>query len=191
MKVIGLIGSPRKGGSSNILTDEVLRGAQEAGAEIEKVYLDDLKIRPIGDVGEVSCNQRIDIRNDDDFPELLERFLDADVAVLATPLYWFGVSAQMKCFIDRLSSYFRVPPYASRFDGKGYVVLCTWGRNEPDLGKWITEPMKICVDTLRGKYLGDICVSVPSHKKSEIRQNTKVLQKAYELGRSIGEHCQR
>lgn len=180
MKVLALIGSPRKAANSDILTDEFLRGAQQTGAEVEKVYLDDLNIRPIAEVCDVS-SERVDLRNDDDFPELLERFLDAQIAVFTTPVYWAGVSAQMKCFMDRLSSYFRRPPYTQRFDGKGYVVLCTFGRNEPDHGKWVTEPMKLCVDVLRGKYLGDLCVSV--YKKGEIKHKTDVLQAAYELGK--------
>ena len=56
----------------------------------------------------------------------------------------------MKCFIDRLSSYFNRPPYAAKFTGKGYIVLCAFGRDEPDHGKWITEPTKVCVEVLRG-----------------------------------------
>lgn len=53
-------------------------------------------------------------------PEVLERFLNADIVVIASPVYWHGVSAQIKCFIDRGSCYFRVPPYAQRFDGTGF-----------------------------------------------------------------------
>jgi len=180
MKVLALVGSPRKGGNSDILADEFLRGAQQAGAEVEKAYLDDLNIRPIAEVCDV-ISKRVDLRNDDDFLKLLERFLDVQIAVFATPVYWLGVSAQLKCFIDRLSSYFRRPPYAQRFDGKGYVVLCTFGRDEPDHGQWVTKPIKICVDVLKGRYLGDICVSV--YKKGEIKQMTDVLQAAYELGK--------
>jgi multimeric flavodoxin WrbA len=148
VKVIALIGSPCKQKNSDILADEVLRGALEAGAEVARVYPYDLHIRPIGKV----CNdtrERDDPRSDDDFPQVLERFLDADIVVLVTPVYWFGVSAQMKCFIDRLSSYFSRPPYARRFDGKGYIVVCTFGRKEPDHGEWIIRSMKVAVEVLR------------------------------------------
>ena len=93
---------------------------------MEKVYLDDLNIRPIGEVADNS-SQRSDPRADDDFPGVLDRFLAADIVVIASPVYWLGVSAQMKCFIDRLSSYFNIPPYAEKFTGKGYVVLWAFG----------------------------------------------------------------
>jgi len=184
MKVIALIGSPRKGGNSDILTDEVLRGASCAGAAVGKVYLDDMNIRPIGEVGDV-MSERLDTRDDDDFPGVLERFLDADIAVLSTPVYWQGVSGQMKCFIDRLSSYFRRLGYAERFEGKGYLIVCTFGREELATGDWVTEPMKVAVEVLGGRYLGDLPVSV--YRKGMVRQDKEALEKAYQLGKSAVE----
>jgi multimeric flavodoxin WrbA len=180
MNVLALAGSPRKGGNSDILADQLLRGVRDAGAEAEKVYLDDLRIRPIGEV-EDNTRLRSDPRRDDDLPVVLDRFLRADMIVIATPVYWFGVSAQVKCFLDRLSSYFRHPEYADRFTGKGYVVLCTFGRNEPDHGKCVCDPMKGCVGVLRGRYLGDLCVS--AYRKGEVARMPEALQAAYELGR--------
>ena len=180
MKAIALLGSPRKEGNTDILASEVLRGAQDAGADIEKVYLDDLWIRPIGEVCDNS-REREDARNDDDFTGVLERFLDSDVVVFASPVYWQGVSAQLKCFLDRLSSYFRRPPYAERFDGKGYIVVCTFGRKEMEHGDWITRPMKLAVEVLRGEYLGDICASV--YEKGRVREMPDVLALAYEMGK--------
>lgn len=167
--------------NSDTLSDEVLRGAQAAGAEISKVYLDDFNIRPIGEVCD-KASERDDPRADDDFPELLEQFLDAQIVVWSTPVYWQGVSAQMKCFNDRLSSYFRRPPYAQRFDGKGHIVLCTFGREDPATAEWVTEPMKVTVEVLRGKYLGDLGVSV-SGGGNKVKQMPDVLQSAYELGK--------
>ena len=179
MKMLALAGSPRKGGNTDILADECLRGARQAGADVEKVYLDDFTIRPIGEVAD-DTHERSDPRADDDFPSVLEHFLAADIVVMASPVYWLGVSAQMKCFIDRCSSYFRHPAYADRFTGKGYVVLCTFGRDEPDHGRWITEPMKICVDVLGGSYLGDLSVSV--YEKGKAKDIPAAMQSAFELG---------
>lgn len=180
MRVIALIGSPRKGGNSDILADEVLRGARYAGAAVGKVYLDDMNIRPIGEVDDV-MSERLDMRDDDDFPQVLEQFLDADIAVLSTPVYWQGVSAQMKCFIDRLSSYFRRPAYVERFDGKGYLIICTFGREAPTTGDWVIEPMKVSVEVLEGRYLGDLSVSV--YRKGRVREEEEALEKAYQLGK--------
>jgi putative NADPH-quinone reductase len=180
MDVIALLGSPRKGGNTDILASKVLRGAKDAGAEVEKAYLDDFWIRPIGPVCDNS-RERVDTRNDDDFPKLLERFLNSDIVVFASPVYWQGVSAQLKCFIDRLSCYFRRPPYAERFDSKGYIIVCAFGRKEMAHGEWITRPMKLTVEVLRGKYLGDICASV--YQKARVKDMPETLAAAYVLGK--------
>ena len=182
VKVLALIGSPRKGGNSDILADEVLKGAEEAGADIEKVYLDDYSIRPIAEVADNS-RMREDVRADDDFPEILDKFLHADIIVWSTPVYWAGVSAQMKCFMDRLSSYFNNPNYALRFNGKGHIVLCTYGREQVHYGEFVTKPMKTTIITLRGIYLGDI--SVPScYEKGKILQKPDILKQAFDLGKT-------
>jgi len=180
MKILALIGSPRKHGNTDIMADEVLRGAAIAGASTSKIYLDDYHVRPIGEVADNSRN-RDDPRSDDDFPELLERYLDSDIVIFSTPVYWQWPSAQMKCFLDRMSSYFNHPSYRDRFSGKGYIVLCAFGRMEPEHGEWITAPMKLTVEVLRGYYLGDVCASV--YEKGEVSQMPTILQKCYDIGR--------
>ena len=182
MNVLALIGSPRKGGNSDILADEVLNGARRAGSNTKKIYLDDFLIRPIGEVADNS-RARDDARADDDFLKILDAFLDSEIVVWSTPIYWAGVSAQMKCFIDRLSAYFNHPNYAERFTDKGHIFLCTFGRDDKDYSRMVTKPMKSMIETLRGVYLGDICVSSCYHK-GRIREKHEILQHALELGRN-------
>ena len=179
MQVLALIGSPRKQGNTDIMADEVLEGAKTAGATTSKIYLDDYRVRPIAEVAD-NTRQRDDPRRDDDFPILLERFLSADIIVWSTPVYWQGLSAQMKCFLDRMSSYFNHPEYVERFRGKGHIVLCAFGRPEQQHGDWITKPMKLTVDTLHGIYLGDVCASV--YQKGKVRQMPEVLEACRKLG---------
>lgn len=179
MEVLALIGSPRKQGNTDIMADEVLEGAKMAGAITSKVYLDDYLVRPIAEVVD-NTRQRDDPRHDDDFPLLLERFLSADVIVWSTPVYWQGPSAQMKCFLDRMSSYFNHPKYVERFRGKRHIVLCAFGRPEQRHGDWVTEPMKLTVEVLHGIYLGDVCASV--YQKGKVRQMPEVLEACRKLG---------
>jgi multimeric flavodoxin WrbA len=179
VSVLALIGSPRKQGNTDIMADELLSGARELGAGTSKIYLDDHNVRPIGEVCDDS-RRRDDPRGDDDFPALLERFLAADIVVWSTPVYWQGVSAQMKCFLDRMSSYFNRPSYAERFGGKGHVVLCAFGQPELEHGRWVTEPMKVAVQVLRGEYLGDVCAS--AYEKGKVRQMPEILAACRELG---------
>ena len=179
IEVLALIGSPRKHGNTDIMADEALEGAGTTGVVTSKIYLDDFHVRPIAEVAD-NTRQRDDPRRDDDFPLLLERFLSADIIIWSTPVYWQGVSAQMKCFLDRMSSYFNRPGYVERFRGKGHIVLCAFGRPEPQHGDWVTKPMKIAVEVLRGTYLGDICVSV--YQKGKVREMPEVLASCRELG---------
>lgn len=98
-RVLGIVGSPRRGGNTETLVDEVLRGAEEAGAQVAKIILSELNIAPCracdgcADTGE--CVQR------DDMSALLARMQASQVWVLGTPVYWWGPTAQFKTFVDR------------------------------------------------------------------------------------------
>jgi multimeric flavodoxin WrbA len=100
-KVLILNGSPRPGGNSSILADQVRKGAEEAGAVAEVIYLHGLDISPCDacdmckDVAEIDCIV------DDDMQSLYPKVREADAIVYATPIYWFTVTAQTKIFMDR------------------------------------------------------------------------------------------
>ncbi len=183
MKVIALLGSPRRDGNTDIMAEEVLSGSREAGAETDVIAIDNYLVRPIAEVGDKS-SERDDPRSDDDFPSLLEKLLGADIVVWATTVYWAGLSGQLKCFLDRLSSYFNREPYKTRFIGKGHIVLCAYGRNEAVHGEFVTEPMKLVVDVLHGEYLGDIC-SPSTYPKGSVKTKTHILSACYELGFAV------
>lgn len=99
-KVLILSGSPRKGGNSDLLCDEFLRGAAQAGNEAEKIRVAEKKI------GFCSacyyCRQSGGIcAKKDDMAQILQKMIDADVIVLSSPVYFYSVNAQMKTLIDR------------------------------------------------------------------------------------------
>jgi NAD(P)H-dependent FMN reductase len=98
-QVLGIVGSPRRGGNTEVLVDRVLLGAKEAGAQTEKVILSELEIAPCQ-----GCNMHEKLRQcvqQDDMQVLLEHMKRSQVWVLGTPLYWWGPSAQFKTFLDR------------------------------------------------------------------------------------------
>jgi multimeric flavodoxin WrbA len=177
MKVLVLAGSPRKGGNTDILADEFLKGAKGQGADVEKVYLDDYCIRPIGPVGDVPAKRR-DVRSGDDFLKVFKRFLAADIVCFATPVYWQGVTAQTKCFMDRLSAYKFRAAYSKKVAAKGYAVITAFGG--PGQGRWVTAPLKEGIEYSQGKYLGDL--RVVAYRKGEVRKNARALKAAFALG---------
>lgn len=100
-KVIIISSSPRKGGNSDILCDEFQKGAQEAGHDIEKIFLKDKKINYCSGCGFCNTNNYTACSQKDDMNEILDKIIKADVIVMATPVYFYTMCAQMKTFIDR------------------------------------------------------------------------------------------
>lgn len=99
-KILILSGSPRKGGNSDLLCDEFMRGAQESGNDVEKIFIRDKKIGYC-----TACYYCRDTGKGcaikDDMAEILDKMLEADVIVMSSPVYFYSIDAQMKTVIDR------------------------------------------------------------------------------------------
>ncbi len=159
MKVVALCGSPRKGGNTDLMTDAFLEGAKDEGAQVEKFVLDEMDIRPIGPVGDV-FEERVDVRADDEARMVLEQMAAADIVVYASPVYWQGVSAQMKCLIDRQSAYYMADWLREGMDGCGMFVITAYGAPSDDQSHWVIDPVKHWAKGFNAKYLGEMAVNV-------------------------------
>ena len=180
VKVVALNGSPRKGGNTDVLIDEFFRGAVEAGAQCERVYLADLDIHPAAELSDVQA-ERVDVHADDDHRMVLDKVIAADVVVLGTPVYWQGVTAQMKCFVDRFSCHYTQPWFNEGMQGKGWAVLVPFGASDLSEAEWVTKPIRFWVSHFRGEYIGEVAVAV--FGKGAVREKAEVLEAARELGR--------
>ncbi len=119
-RVLGVVGSPRRGGNTETLVDEVLRGAEEEGGHTEKAVLSEMNVQPCRACDACSRLGRCVI--EDDMAALLENMKASRVWVLGTPVYWWGPTAQMKAFIDRWYGVDR-----ATFRGKGIVLVVPSG----------------------------------------------------------------
>ena len=99
MKVLIVSSSPRKEGNSDVLCDCFARGASEAGHVVEKIMLRDKKIAPCNAC--YACMETHTCAIKDDMADIFPKLLEADVILLASPVYFYSVSAQMKALIDR------------------------------------------------------------------------------------------
>ena len=115
-KVLVLSASPRRGGNSDLLCDEFIKGAQEAGLQAEKVFLKDKKINYCTGCG--TCFKTKDCSQKDDMCEILEKMVKADVIVMATPVYFYTMNGQMKTLIDRTC-----PRYSEIRDKEFYFIV--------------------------------------------------------------------
>lgn len=99
-KILIISSSPRKNGNSQALCEEFARGADEAGNQVQVVRLMEKKIGFCYACDGCMRNGGTCVQKDD-MAEILRLFQEADVLVLATPIYFYGITAQMKTFIDR------------------------------------------------------------------------------------------
>lgn len=179
-----LIGSPRKGGNTDLLADAFLEGLRDAGGEGEKIFVDDYNIRPIGPVVD-NMAERVDVRGDDDFLPTLERVIAADILVFGAPVYWQGLPAQLKAFVDRWSCYYTNPLLLDGMRGKVWAALVPHGAPDPQHHEWVTRSMRVWVEHFEGKWAGH--VSVAAQRKGLVAEMPEVLAAARELGKKSAE----
>lgn len=179
MKVFSVLGSPNKNGNTAALLKEFLRGVQEnhEGVEYSEVFLQEKKIS-----GCTACNS---CRNDtkgciikDDMQLLYEEVKSSNILVLATPIYWWNMTAQLKTFIDRL--------YALRspdFKGKEIVLIMTHEGTEEDSGAKVVESsIEQMTEYLGVKFIRKYGVSTG---KITVSDNKEALEKAYAMGKDL------
>lgn len=119
MKVLGIVGSPRKGGNTEIMMREALESARKAGAETELILVADNNISPCNGCG--ACMNGKGCVIDDDMQNIYEKFINADGIIFGTPVYFINVSAQAKAIIDRTLPFL----YTGKLKGKvaGAIVV--------------------------------------------------------------------
>ncbi len=102
VKVLAIYGSPRRKGNTALLLREAVRGAREEGAEVDEVILRDLKISPCLEI--YGCKKAGRCAIQDDFQPLYDQLLACQGLMLASPIFFYSVSAHTKSMIDRCQS---------------------------------------------------------------------------------------
>ncbi len=102
IRIIAIYGSPRRDGNSALLLKQAVAGAREAGAEVEEVFLRSHKISPCLEI--YNCIKTGVCAIQDDFPAILEKLEKSDGVMLASPIFFYSVSAHTKIFMDRCQS---------------------------------------------------------------------------------------
>ena len=176
-KVLIISGSPRAHGNSDILCDEFKRGALEAGNEVEKIRLSDKKINYCLGCG--VCNATGKCVQRDDMAELLQKMMEADVIVLATPVYFYAMNGQMKTFIDRT-----VPQYTKISDKDFYFIVTAADTMQKHMEKVIEGFRGFTADCLDNAHEKGIVYGLGAWQKGEIEHNQEAIKQAYEFGKN-------
>ena len=141
-KVLVLSSSPRKGGNSDTLCDQFIKGAQESGNDVEKIYLRNKRINYCTGCG--TCNLQKPCPQKDDAAEVIDKMVKADVIVLATPVYFYTMSAQMKTLIDRSCARY------TEISNKDFYFIATMAETEANRIERTFESLRGFTDCLEG-----------------------------------------
>lgn len=173
-RIVVLAGSPRKGGNSDILCEQFSRGAQEAGHQVEQIFVRDKKIHYC--VGCDTCKQRAGLcAFDDDMAEVLEKMVTAHVIVMATPVYFYTMDAQMKTLIDRT-----VARYTEITNKEFYFIATAADDAQRSLERTI-EGFRGFTSCLPGAQEKGIVYGSGAWHKGDITKSP-AMQHAYEMG---------
>jgi multimeric flavodoxin WrbA len=178
--IVVILGSPRKNGNSEILANEVISGTKAKGAKIKTFRLQDMHINPCDGCGACQRREAIGCIVKDDMQTIYPNLKAADIIVIASPIYWFSVSAQVKAFIDRFYSLQGVP--GNVLSGKKAAIILTYADANPDISG-AANAIKMFNDIfsfLHGEIVGVIHGS--AWQAGAIRSNERLLKEAYELG---------
>ncbi len=183
-KVLVLMASPRARGNSTILAETAAKGAKEAGAAVEAYRLAEMHIGPClacegcRKPGADGCVRKDDIRM------LHAKLRDADALLMASPVYWFTMSAQIKLFMDRLYA-FGAEGYKP-LKGKRIGIIMTYGDADP-FASGAVNALRSFQDAFA--YIGapiKAMVYGTGDKPGDVRANASLMEEAFALGRKLG-----
>lgn len=175
-KVLILSSSPRKVGNSNLLCEQFIMGAQEAGHQAEKVSFSDKKINYCTGCGYCFDNKRCSQK--DDMAEILEKMIAFDVIVMATPVYFYTMCGQMKTLIDRSCA-----RYTEISNKEFYFIITAAVKNNKAMERTIEEfrGFTSCLNNPKEKGIiyGTGAWNIGDIKKSN------AMKKAFEMGNNL------
>jgi len=187
MKVAAFLGSPRVGGNTEFLLNEAVRAAEESGHNVTIFRPGLMKLSPCLNCGQ--CEDSGECIIDDDMKKVYEAFQEGDRFILASPIFFFGLSAQIKTMIDRCQALWckkyllkkSIPP--GPFGRKGLLLMVGGMKN--DIGY-------TCGEATAKAFFRTI--SVPEHEtlfykqvdaKGAIQNHPTALKDAYEAGKEL------
>ena len=175
-KVLILSGSPRKNGNSDILCDEFARGAAEAGNHVEKIRVADKNIGFCRAC--YACRGTGVCAIKDDMAEVLQKMIDADVLVLASPVYFYSIDAQLKALIDRtVARWLEVK-------NKEFYYIVTAADSEKEAAETTLACFRGYADCVDGAIEKGVIYGMGVYEKGKVK-DTAAMKEAYEMGRNV------
>ena len=171
-KVLGIVGSPRKGANTDTLVEQVLKGASGVNASTEKLFLAEMDIKPCRACD--ACQNTGKCVINDDFDSTLEKMKESNVWVLGTPIFWWGPTAQIKAFIDRWYGVDR-----SIFRDKKIVLVVPSGGGSY-YARQTVEMLESIIPYLGMRHIATLQTGTSGRESA--RHDTSLMNKALKIG---------
>jgi multimeric flavodoxin WrbA len=186
LKVLGIMGSPRIGGNTDLLLEEALKGASSRQADVRKIVADNLKISPCREYYACQRDGNCSIR--DDMDDVYPLLLSTDVIIVASPIFFYGLSAQIKGLIDRCQPLWQRRYVLKNLDiptrkGAFIAVGATKGKNLFE-GSRLT--VKYFFKAMNVEYADELLIRGVD-QKGDIKKHPTALADAYELGKRLAD----
>jgi multimeric flavodoxin WrbA len=181
--ILVLKSSPRARGNSSLLADALIRGAIEAGAKVDQFSMRELKIQPCDGCDACHNQPGSGCVIDDDMQMIYPMLKQADALVLASPVYWFTYSAQLKLVVDRF--YALEGPEGNTLKGKQVAVILTYGDSNEKTSGAINaiHAFEDMFSYIRAPIVEVLHASASD--EGDIEKNPEMMQRAAELGRKL------
>lgn len=182
MKVIGIVGSPRRNGNTETLVQEVLNAAAENGSQIEKYELNQMNFK--GCQACMYCKSHERCRQDDDMSRLMESMKTADAVVFGSPVYYWQFCSQFRQFIDRLYMFFN-PDFTTKFpQGKKAVVITSQGNPDVKAFDGVFADFDKMLATYGFNKVGAIHM-VGGGSPAAVKERKDLLDEARSIGKAL------
>lgn len=172
--VLVISASPRRGGNTDLLCDEFVRGAQEVGGNVEKIFLDDYKIDFFHEQHEQSADS---VAPDDQAPLIINKMAKADIIVLSSPVYYMNIDGQLKTLMDRCFRH-------QGLEGKEFYYITACADAEDSTAETAIFAFRGFVVCLPNPVERGMVKAIGMGRKGAV-SNSQYIQEAYELGKTI------
>lgn len=179
------MGSPRIGGNTDLLLDEALKGAASAGAQVEKLVVDRLNIAPCKEYYGCFKDGNCVIR--DDMDGIYSKLLEADVVMVAAPMFFYGLPGQLKCLIDRSQATWarkHILKQALGVPGRRGAFIGVGATKGAKLFEGAVLVIKYFFSAIGVSYADELLVRGVD-QKAEIKEHPTALKDAFELGKRL------
>jgi multimeric flavodoxin WrbA len=188
VKVLGLFGSPRRGGNTDLLLEAALKGAAEEGARVEGIHLCDFRVAPCREC--LACFNNGTCVLDDDMQGIYPRLLEADIVILASPIFFYGITGWAKAMVDRCQALWarkyvlHDPALKTENRRRAGFFISVGGTKGPRMFEGSVLTVKYFFDAFNTNYSGELLFRGVD-ACGDIQKDPDALPQAFAAGRKL------